>query len=417
MEVGFHVPGSPAREIRRRFRTAAASGGHSAQGSEVVRLRAKRFGGTSRGRAKRFGETRVRQHYAPHDCSRAHRGRLDRHEPGCPAWLRDRHRPARRRPCPSGLGGTCRPQGDAGRRLSRPVESTARSFADCDGPRDRTAEGRHRARGCISESDRLHAASHVRAAGRLRTRVPRRRAVRDRRAAAAWRFRDSGAPALPGVRRQGLLPADDGRRLVDDPRRAEACARTGRACRRLRADRLRPRTAAARVAAGSGRKRLTNAVTRASQNGRRRRARASRPVRDSRNRSRIQKDDRLSAVHPRRRDRDEAERMVRRPRAARHSCDRLSRRPGAQSHAVRAADDPDQPRDHRRGRAGRAASPGIPARCDLRRRHGPRLRRARPHRHPHGWHVRNINSSPWFNLGIAVAVRGARIGDVRRPDG
>ena len=43
------------------------------------------------------------------------------------------------------------------------------------------------------------------------------------------------------------------------------------------------------------------------------------------------------------------------------------RRPRAESDAVRAADDSDQPRDHRRRRAGRIARPRIPARRRLRR--------------------------------------------------
>ena len=57
---------------------------------------------------------------------------------------------------------------------------------------------------------------------------------------------------------------------------------------------------------------------------------------------------------------------------------RAPRRPGAEPHAVRAADDSDQPRDHRRRRAGRLAQPRLPARRGVRRGDGARLRRARP---------------------------------------
>ena len=53
----------------------------------------------------------------------------------------------------------------------------------------------------------------------------------------------------------------------------------------------------------------------------------------------------------------------------------LRRRPRAEPDAVRAADDSDQPGDHRRRRAGRIARPRLPARLGLRRRDGARLRR------------------------------------------
>ncbi len=82
--------------------------------------------------------------------------------------------------------------------------------------------------------------------------------------------------------------------------------------------------------------------------------------------------------------------LVRRSGAARDSGDRLSRRPRAEPHAVRAADDPDQPRDHRGRRAGRAERRrGFLLGATYGARHGGRLRRARSHRHSHRRHVRH----------------------------
>ena len=81
----------------------------------------------------------------------------------------------------------------------------------------------------------------------------------------------------------------------------------------------------------------------------------------------------------------------------------LRRRSRAEPHAVRAADDPDQPGDHRRRHAGVVTPARLPARLRLRPRHGAGLRRARPGRDrspPSTFGT--VNSSPWFNLAIAL---------------
>ena len=108
-------------------------------------------------------------------------------------------------------------------------------------------------------------------------------------------------------------------------------------------------------------------------------------------------------------------RPVRRPRAARHSASRAARRPRAQPDAVRPADDPDQPGDHRRGRAGAVARPGFPARHGIRRRHGCRLRRPRAHRHPDRRHVRHDQLVALVQPRHRGPVRRARPRDVRPP--
>ena len=89
--------------------------------------------------------------------------------------------------------------------------------------------------------------------------------------------------------------------------------------------------------------------------------RSTEPARTSRSPEarRLHEHGRLPHVHQRRRGRRRAEGHVRRPGTARDSRHRVPRRPGAESDAVRAADDPDQPRDHRRRRAGRAAQRGL----------------------------------------------------------
>src|SRR5207245_2428135 len=87
--------------------------------------------------------------------------------------------------------------------------------------------------------------------------------------------------------------------------------------------------------------------------------RRARQFHGARHDGRISGKRRLSQIHPRRRSRRETARPARGTGAVRHSPPRLSRRPRAQSHAVRAADDTDQPGDHRRGHPGRCR-PGIP---------------------------------------------------------
>ena len=82
----------------------------------------------------------------------------------------------------------------------------------------------------------------------------------------------------------------------------------------------------------------------------------------------------------------------------------LRRRPRAQPHAVRAADDSDQPRHHRRRRAGRRAPRGarLPARLRLRRRDGVVYGVLGLVVILTAGTFGTINASPWFNLGIAV---------------
>ena len=101
-------------------------------------------------------------------------------------------------------------------------------------------------------------------------------------------------------------------------------------------------------------------------------------------------------------------------RGRRDPADRVPWRPGAEPHALRAADDSDQPRHHRRRRAGRLSPARLPPRPHLRRRDGLRLRRARGHRRADRQHVRHHQRvavvQPWH----CGAVRRAVAGDVRR---
>ena len=151
--------------------------------------------------------------------------------------------------------------------------------------------------------------------------------------------------------------------------------------------------------------------------------RPARPRRRTRSARRLRRDGttggylgtrRVPAVHPQRGNRREGARAVRRPRAAGDPADRVPRRPGAEPDAVRAADDSDQPGDHRRRRAGRLARPRLPARRRVRRGDGARLRRPRPRRHPHGRHLRHDQRVAVVQPRHRRAVRRARPGDVRR---
>ena len=72
---------------------------------------------------------------------------------------------------------------------------------------------------------------------------------------------------------------------------------------------------------------------------------------------------RLHDVHPNAEAGRDRARALRGPRPAGHPAARAPRRTGAQPHAVRAADDSDQPRHHRRRRAGRIAPARVPARA------------------------------------------------------
>ena len=112
--------------------------------------------------------------------------------------------------------------------------------------------------------------------------------------------------------------------------------------------------------------------------------------------------ERFPEVHPQRGERRRKSAACSRPRPARDSVDRPPRRPGAQSDALRAADDPDQPRHHRRRRAGGSRARGFL----LGSAYGGAMAVV------YGvlgliviltaGTFGTINSSPWFNLGIAV---------------
>ena len=146
-----------------------------------------------------------------------------------------------------------------------------------------------------------------------------------------------------------------------------------------------------------------------------RRCGAARRLHDRRHDRRVPGHVRLSLVHSRRGSRGQAARSVRGPRPARHPASRPARRPRAQPDAVRPADDPDQPGDHRRRRAGAVARPGFPARHGLRRRDGGRLRHPRARRHPHRRHVRHDQLVAVVQPRHRDPVRRARPRDVRRP--
>ena len=153
---------------------------------------------------------------------------------------------------------------------------------------------------------------------------------------------------------------------VDAARRARA-ATAGRAAapRRLRA-RLRSAAASAPAAAAAA-PRSGDRLVRGDRAPRRRRRRRSTTSTSLGTTGGYLGTDEFLDVHPQRRERREGARPVRGPRAARDSAARLPRRPGAEPHAVRPADDSDQPRDHRRRRAGRIARPRLPARRGVRR--------------------------------------------------
>ncbi len=167
--------------------------------------------------------------------------------------------------------------------------------------------------------------------------------------------------ALSGVRRQAVLLAAERRH------RAGRCASlppdgaTGALPRTTRPDRVRYRRAPAAAQAGDS--------AGAARRRDRHRARQQRRAREL-DRFTVRGDDRRLPRAERLPARSSATRRtaiaergtVRRPRPARDSAARAARRPGAQPDAVRAADDPDQPRDHRRRRAGRVARARLPAR-------------------------------------------------------
>ena len=124
---------------------------------------------------------------------------------------------------------------------------------------------------------------------------------------------------------------------------------------------------------------------------------------------------RLPRACQRRGKRRQAARAPRRSRAAGDPAARPRRRARAEPHAVRAADDSDQPGHHRRRLQGRVPRAGLPARRRVRRGDGVRLRRARPGRHSHSGDVWNDQRVSVVQSGHRAAVRRAGARDVR-PD-
>ena len=246
-------------------------------------------------------------------------------------------------------------EGDAARGAARPVGHAARPVAHPDGADGRSAGrastvgnrlSRRRPTSAGRSAEPLAVFEHefvigVAARGRRNGRAATRR---------------PGAAALPGLRRQAVLPADDADVQWTLRRRgAGAAADTG----------ARDVFGRSRSARGEAPRRRRAAP--------RRRRRAGRPRRDG-------------LAHARR-----LRRCAARPAAIWHADDFLqfvrdaesgvqqkgcfegrgplailllvlARRPGAEPHALRAADDADQPGDHRRRRAGRLAPPRVPAR-------------------------------------------------------
>ncbi len=123
--------------------------------------------------------------------------------------------------------------------------------------------------------------------------------------------------------------------------------------------------------------------------GRGRRNRGARSIRGAGHHLRLPWQQRFPHLHQERRKRCSRERAARRSRTTGDHPARPHRWTRAQPDALRAADDSDQPRDYRRGRAGWLASARIPAGSHVRSRNGRRLRRARAHRRADGQFLRN----------------------------
>ena len=242
-------------------------------------------------------------------------------------------------------------------------EQAARPDADSD-----RADGRRARRASRSTEIVFPTPTDLKQAGQDQPLAVFEQRVRDRRAADASR-----ADVPPG---DLVVPGDA---ALSGVRRRTCCYPPMTAERRVDAAVVGAGDAAVDAATPTSSRRLRSArgekpAAPAPSSRRRRRSRRQ-PAPPARRRSR-QLDDftvlgttggylsdrRFPAVHPQRRNRREGARAVRGPRAAGDSADRVPRRPGAEPHAVRAADDSDQPRDHRRRRAGRVAQPRLPAR-------------------------------------------------------
>ena len=144
------------------------------------------------------------------------------------------------------------------------------------------------------------------------------------------------------------------------------------------------------------------------------RRRTTRALQPGRQHRRLSRHRRLPHLHQERRVRRGRKRVVRGAGSDRDPAHRAPGRAGAEPHAVRPADDSDQPGDHRRRRPGLVAAAGVPSRPHLRRRHGLRLRRPRPDRRAHGQHLRHDQRVPVVQPRHRVAVRRAGARDVRR---
>ena len=149
---------------------------------------------------------------------------------------------------------------------------------------------------------------------------------------------------------------------MDAPRRCQPARRSPRSRRRLQA---RLRSATDEAAGG----RTLRVTARAPGGGGRRNARprGAGRLHGARRAGGYLRSSEFLQCDPRRRSGVEARRPVRGPRTAGDPPGGPGRRARAQPDAVRAADDSDQPGDHRRRRAGRLARPRVPARLGLRR--------------------------------------------------
>ena len=285
-----------------------------------------------------------------------------------------------------------RSQVGSARGAPRPIQQAARPVAHPDRPDVRAAGGRDgRRRSCFPTPTDLKQAGVGPAARRLRARVRDRRAVRRCRGRAARRARRSGVACAirRATTRCAIAPVTRPtewtlRVVASDARGQPPSTRdvfetiafgTRRGPRR--------RTPPCRAVIAPGESGVASPVSR-------RRARDASTTSASPERPAAiwGPSDFLQFIQQRR-SRRQGDRAVRGPRAAGHPAARPPRRPRAEPDAVRAADDSDQPRDHRRRRAGRLARRGASCSARLRRGDGARLRRARPDRHPHGGHVRH----------------------------
>ena len=133
---------------------------------------------------------------------------------------RPRPSPSARRSAPVPRPGHAAGQGRP--RLSHPVRQAPRPVADSPDPDDRCARGRLGGGAHLPAPKGLHAQGQRPAARGVRGRVPDRSAAGDREGSPGRRDYDSGASALPGLRRDHVLQAHD------DPRDLDAQHRRGR---------------------------------------------------------------------------------------------------------------------------------------------------------------------------------------------